>query len=192
MIRNMYDTVLRPVLPRKVIVHNGVPARTGRLLDANDQRADWKAPLLESIRRQAKTGQRVVEVGGGFGICTAAIAKQVQPTGSVITYEGDPERCNAIRDTPHLNKIREYVEIKNQFIAKNSNIPDCDMMVLDCEGTELSIFSGEVSGDPDTIIVETHPDLGAETQDVIDILEAQGYTTSVRSDDTDDVVEAKQ
>lgn len=172
MIKRVYDTFVRPVLPPKVIVHNGVPAKTGRLLDKTDHRKDWEQLLMAAIRSQPLSGCDVVEVGGGLGICTAEIAKRVGPTGSVISFEADDDRIEKMNETLELNCVSDVVEVKNEY--RTDVTTDCDVLVLDCEGAERQVLSGEY-GDPDTVIAETHPVFDVPTQEIEDALERDGY-----------------
>ena len=55
-----------------------------------------------------------------------------------------------------------------------AEIPDCDVLEMDCEGAETSILS-EMSIRPRVILVETHGCLGAPTSDVRDLLITIGY-----------------
>jgi hypothetical protein len=188
MIRWLYDRTVRPLLPRKVIVHNGIPARTGRLLDSNDHREQWEELLMEAIRNQPLDGRKIVEVAGGFGICTAEMAKRAGPDGRVISYEVDPERIEAMAETLELNKVRQSVEIRNQYVESVDD--DCDILVLDCEGSEREILADDY-GDPETIIVETHPVFDVPTEETQETLEEDGYEiTAIYEGKNIDVIEA--
>lgn len=188
MFRWLYDSTIRQYLPRKVIVHNGVPARTGRLLDANDHREDWEAMLMAAIRNQSLEGCKVIEVAGGLGICTAEIAKRVGPDGNVVSYEVDDERIEIMAETLALNRVSDTVDIRHEYVESLDE--DCDVLILDCEGSETEILKSDY-GDPETIIVETHPVFDVPTEEVREILEDDGYDIArVREGTNIDVLEA--
>jgi len=189
MLRWLYDKTIRPYLPRKVIVHNGVPARTGRLLDKRDHRMQWESMLLAAIRNQYLEDCKIIEVGGGLGICTAELAKRAGPNGKVISYEADTDRVETMKETLKLNRVRDAVEVKDQYV--DSLDQDCDVLVLDCEGAEQQILSKEDYGNPDTIIVETHPVFDVPTEEIKNILKNDGYTiVNIREGSNIDIIEA--
>ena len=188
MLRWLYNETIRPYLPRKVIVHNGVPARTGYLLDSTDHRENWKKPLLNAIRDQSLEGRKIVEVGGGTGICTAELAKRSSRKGEVISYEADADSIETMEETLKLNKVRDIVTVREEYL-KSVDIP-CDILVLDCEGSEKNILERE-HGNPKTVIVETHPSYGVSNEVVQEILTASGYTNPILHNGSEtDVIEA--
>lgn len=188
MFRWLYDRTIRPYLPRKVIVHNGIPARTGRLLDANDHRRDWEKMLMAAIRSQSFGGSKVIEIAGGLGICTAEIAKRAGSNGEVISYEVDEDRVEIMSETLELNRVRNAVDIRHDYVESIDE--DCDVLILDCEGSEIEILESGY-GDPQTIIVETHPVFDVPTEEVQKILKQDGYHIArVREGVNIDVVEA--
>jgi hypothetical protein len=59
-------------------------------------------------------------------------------------------------------------------------LPDCDILEMNCDGTEIDILSG-IEIRPDKIIVEAHGKLGTPPEDVRVTLTELGYET-IRSD----------
>jgi hypothetical protein len=55
-------------------------------------------------------------------------------------------------------------------------LPDCDVLVLDCEGTEIEILE-EMEIKPRAVIVETHGMNGATEEAVRERLDSAGYDT---------------
>lgn len=174
-IRWVYNRVLRPFLPHKVIVHNGIPANTGRLLDAQNHRETWEEDLMRAIRSRSFCGKHVVEVGTGFGICTAEIAKRVGPDGKVIAYEGDSDRVEKAIETLKLNGVMGVVDLHAEYVKCIDEDPD--ILVTDCEGCEAELLDGDY-GSPNIVIVETHPTFGVPTDDITSSLMRDGYQIS--------------
>jgi hypothetical protein len=50
-----------------------------------------------------------------------------------------------------------------------------DILEMDCEGSEISILE-RLTHTPSWIVVETHPNLGADTDVVLSLLEQIGHT----------------
>lgn len=183
----VYNALIRPYLPRKIAVYNGIPARTAGLFDTTDQRTEWKAPLMAAIRNNVKSGHNVVEIAGGLGICTVAAAQHVGSEGHVTTFEADDDRVEKLTETISLNKLSSRVTVRHAIVGKLeieiesnadviplSDVPSCDVLVLDCEGAELHILD-EYEGNPKYMIVETHGFLGSSREEVSELLRAQGY-----------------
>lgn len=190
MFKWIYNKTIRSHTPKKVVVHNGVPALTGHLLDSNDHREEWEEMLMAAIRNQSLNGCKVVEVAGGLGICTAEIAKRVGPDGNVISYEVDDERIEIMIETLALNKVSDTVEVRHEYVEELNE--DCDVLILDCEGSETDILTSDY-GNPKTIIVETHPVFDVPTKEIRDLLERDGYKiTRVREGTNIDVIEAQR
>lgn len=190
MLKWLYDKILRTHTPKKVIVHNGIPALTGHLLDSNDHREEWEEMLMAAIRNQSLDGCKVIEVAGGLGICTAEIAKRVGPDGNVISYEVDDDRIDIMSETLALNKVSNTVEVRHEYVEELDE--DCDVLVLDCEGSETDILKSDY-GNPETIIVETHPIFDVPTSEIRSILERDGYDINcIREGTNIDIIEASQ
>lgn len=85
---------------------------------------------------------------------------------------------------------RRRVEIKQAIVGEESDIfgestenrvnpkiGETDVLILDCEGSEISILSN-MKIEPRTIICENHPQFGASSSKIVDILEARNYKTT--------------
>jgi tRNA A58 N-methylase Trm61 len=157
-------------------INNGTPSRTAKLCDIStfwDPVISYEEDFLQLLRDTELENKSIVEVGGGFGVCTAEIATRARPDGEVVTHEAKDERCVILHDTLQMNHVADMVDVRNQRVESVSE--DCDVLVLDCEGSEREILGADYYGDPDTVIVETHPVFGAPTTQIKRELEVDGY-----------------
>lgn len=174
---------------RKIAVFNGVAVRGASLYSKNDIFPEHEVELIAAIRNYIKSGEKVLVIGGGSGASTVVVAHQVGTTGSVITYEGNLNSVNRVNDTINLNKVNDRVkvnhtivekpvhlmgEIKNASTLAAKDFPDCDVLVMDCEGAELPILQN-IKIKPRLIIVETHPMFNSPKSEIIKLLEKLDY-----------------
>lgn len=195
MIQRLYDSILRPYLPRKIGAYNGVPVRRPKLLDKTDVRPNWEATFIDAVQSDVEPGDDVVEIGGGLGVSAVYAARRVGNQGSIQVYEPSREAVGYIEETAALSRVDEVVnvvnagvgEVKESFLndlveetqnLSPTDLPDCDVLLLDCEGAELDILE-RMEVRPRQIIVETHPYLGAPTDDVLAAVEGEYTVLSV-------------
>jgi len=116
-------------------------------------------------------GDDVIIIGGGHGVTTIYTAKKVGPSGSVKVFEGGAV-AKYIDQLTILNKVEDVVEIEHAVVGeaavlygeisnkssfKNpSDLKNCDVLEMDCEGSELEIIT-KMTIRPRVIIVEVHP-----------------------------------
>lgn len=198
--RRLYDWLLRPHLPTKISVHNGVPIQDhARLFDITEVFPAYEEPLIKSIRNEVESGDEVVIVGGGLGVSSVVAARTAGSEGSVRTYEASTEQCQVVQNTVELNKQTMSVEVRHAAVGHVSefsedeyevsddvfrispaDLSECNVLELDCEGTEIEILE-KLKIRPRTIIVETHGFLGSSRQDVEIRLENLGYEVTKRA-----------
>lgn len=192
-----YRIVVRPMLPSVPARYAGlrVPAtrRLGDVRFAGFLRPEmgdlptYEQALIRGLRAVARPGDRVLVVGGGMGVTCTVAAKLVAPNGHVQCIEGGVDQVAAIKKTAALNHAA--VEVRHGFVgmskyvysstsgAENvriSDLPDCDILELDCEGAELEILRA-MTLSPRAIIVECHGAHGASTEQVAQQLRGRGY-----------------
>jgi len=183
--KRFYDSFVRHHLPRKILVLNGIPVKSGRLLDATDSYPNYEEACLSTLRTHVSKNDDVTIIGGGLGVSSVVCARE----GSTATvYEAAAEKCNRIKETAWLNQVAERVNIERGIVGKEvdvfgtpvdrvvnpANLDPCDVLELDCEGAELEILS-ELSFNPRVIVVEVHPNLGVSESDVRSLLAEKGY-----------------
>ena len=156
---------------------------------------EYEATLIHAIQSNVRCGDKVVVVGGGEGVTVTVAAKAVGDTGSVICYEGGESYVNSVNRTTKINGVAERVTVNHAIVGERvyvygdheagkpskllspDELPDCDVLELDCEGAEIVILEN-MKISPRTILVETHGVHGAPAEAVRRILEARHYTVS--------------
>ena len=199
-IKLWYIHTIRRILPKK---EDSVEVR-GIQIESNDRckkmfdeslkidRAfsdEHKKVNCDAIKEYVEEGDRTTIIGGGYGLTTVAAAREVEEGGSVVVYEGSKEMVEYLKEAVKLNGVQKTTTIRHAIVetevdlkrpSNGSNriaareIKECDVMELDCEGSELDIIDG-LSRLPKKIIVETHPKKGADTSDVRKALGRKNY-----------------
>lgn len=196
-VRTVYNEAVRPYLPSKIAVFNTVAARRVKLFDVTDEFPDYEATLIDSIRASVEPGDDVVIVGGGWGVSSVVAARRAGPDGSVTAYEPVPERISHIAETVALNGVEDRIEVFQALVGPGvkvdgdpsfadriapADLPDCDVLVLDCEGAEAAVLrNAEVT--PRGIVVETHDCFGTPEAETRDALTELGYDVAERAAD---------
>jgi hypothetical protein len=153
--------------------------------------ADYEQTLIDVLRSQVRIGDRVIVVGGGEGVTAVVAAKAVGETGSVICFEGNSSSVRNIKATAARNKVSNRLTVEHAVVGEAISVyglpdhhatlvvspkelPECDILELDCEGAERLILPNMVIR-PRVIAVETHGLYGAPTRMVKEILERLDY-----------------
>lgn len=131
---------------------------------------EYEAAAINALRKQVNPGDTTMVVGAGLGITAAVAAFQSGPDGSVIAFEGAKERFQDAYRTIKHNDLNDRISIHHGIVAdagklygsnkgsdiiKISDLPDCDVLEMDCEGAEELIIPN-LDIRPRIIIVETH------------------------------------
>jgi precorrin-6B methylase 2 len=174
---------------RKIAMFNGIAVRGASLYSKIEIYPEHEAELISAIRNYIKSDENVLVIGGGTGASTVAVAHQVGIKGTVITYEGNKNSVNVVNDTINLNKVEDRVSVKHMIVEKPVHLmgfvgeastilakdfPECDVLVMDCEGAELPILQNLIIK-PRLIIVETHPMFDSPEEKIIELLKNLGY-----------------
>ncbi|MDO8841114.1 FkbM family methyltransferase [Methanocalculus sp.] len=153
--------------------------------------------IIDAHHRLTRSGDRVVIVGGGDGVTAVAAAKRVGRNGSVHVYEGGDravDQLNALCSqegvsqicTIHHAVVGPHIDVYGGDFASAAHVgPDeifaCDVLELDCEGSEVAILRS-LAIRPRVIIVEIHPFLFSEEPTwVLHQLNELGYRIVYRS-----------
>ncbi|GAA0285754.1 FkbM family methyltransferase [Halobacterium noricense] len=187
--QTLYDFAIRPYLPGKIVVHNGVAVRSGKLLDATDVKPHYEESLIAAMRDRIDPGDEVVIVGGGRGVSTVIAQRCAGLSGSVTVFEGAAVQVTQIKETLELNQAAAGTTVNHAIVGDPTelwndsedaervppeSLPDCDILVLDCEGSEVSILEDATL--PEIVIVETHGIFDAPTDETRAILRSRGMT----------------
>ncbi len=174
---------------RKISVYNGVAVRNSHFLTKVDVYPNHEAQLIDAIRKYVKFGDTAVIVGGGTGSSTVVTAHQVGQKGTVTTYEGAENLIKTIQETIILNKVDDRVKIHHAVVEKliyllgekgkativsASKLPNCNALIMDCEGAELPILEN-ILIQPRLIIVETHTHFDSPSDKIEKILTNLNY-----------------
>lgn len=189
LVKPIYNRLFRPHLPRKLGAFNGVPVRQPRLFDRTDVRPDYEGALISGINEQVQAGDNVVVVGGGWGVGSVHAARNASSNGNVTVFEGGSQQVERVNETANLSGISDRISVRHAVVGIDEHvygdardaktippteIPSCDVLVLDCEGAETTILDG-LKIQPRAIVVETHHMYNAPAEDVRDILDSLGY-----------------
>ncbi len=150
---------------------------------------DYERGLMNGLRRVVRPGDRVLVIGGGEGITTSLAAILAGPSGSVVCFEGDRAGIDAVMRTATANGVAERVSCIFAVVGENfgvfgtdiaerilhpSELPPCDVLEMDCEGSEVGILHDMVI-QPRAIVVETHGFADAPSVRTAEILRGRGY-----------------
>lgn len=180
----LHEKHLRPRLPDsddKYTRLNGVlTARTDtKLLDRYIGLINYEGPLIRSMKQEIEPGDRVVIVGGGYGVSAVVASRLAGSDGTVVVFEGAENMLPKIQKTVSVNNVTN-VEIRHNVVSEAislygddggtsvippEELPDCDVLVLDCEGAEIDILTNMVHS-PRSVVIETHGQHGAPTSEV--------------------------
>lgn len=161
----------------RIGVYNGVAVRGVPWYNWNDYQPVHKQRLWEATRLHLQTGMDVTFVGVGKGVVPI---KAAQFGANVLVVEAAAEMVEHMRDTATLNQqqvsvVHALVEAGHDIYGDASDAEHYttadlsgDMLVLDCEGAERDILPAPQF---DTVVVETHPQHGADTLAVAQLLE---------------------
>ena len=150
---------------------------------------DYERGLMNGLRKVVRPGDRVVVIGGGEGITTSLAAILAGPSGSVVCFEGDKAGIDAVMRTAEANGVANRVSCTFAVVGENlgvfgtdiaerilhpSELPLCDVLEMDCEGSEVGILQDMVIR-PRDIVVETHGFADAPSARTAEILRQCGY-----------------
>jgi hypothetical protein len=195
-----YKNFVRAVLPKgSPILYAGIPIGYRKVGDQLlsklynssyvDDAPGYEQALVTALKANVRRGDEVVVVGGGLGV-TCVVAAQATETGNVKCFEGNLDGVNAVRRVALLNGVAERVTASHAVVGEAigvygdavatttvqpSELPYCDFLELDCEGSEVGILR-DMTIRPRAIAVETHGFLGAPTAAVRQMLESRGYS----------------
>jgi hypothetical protein len=196
-----YRRIVRPLMPVSApAFYAGVPVSVDRLL--GDRLLDrlfgpfhtediplYEFTLAAGLRRHVRPDDRVVIVGGGFGVTVVIAALMSAPNGTVTCFEGGAEQAERTREAARRNAVADRVTVRHAVVGPADRVygtageaarlapedlPACDVLELDCEGAETAILSN-LKIRPPTILVETHGLYGAPASLSRTLLAELGY-----------------
>lgn len=183
--QSLYDRYVRAHIPRVYGNYGGIAARDCRLLDFNKTFPDYKTGLIEAIEHHINPGDIVTLVGAGRGVSSVRIAQQ---GATVHAYEAAKQMIPVAKETVetagfsdqlifYYATVGEAIDVYGSEFGPSLEprlLGTNDVLVMDCEGAELSILKG-LGSYPETVLVETHPEKGVSTKSVYVALRERGY-----------------
>lgn len=187
-----YNNMIRNRLPKSpptVLNYNGVkvsPEEEKALDRVVPMAGDiplYEQPIIRGVNRHVKSTDRVTVVGTGWGVVTTICAQLNSNT--VISYEGSEKMYRRAKKTLELNDVLDQVDLRHAIVADNvdvwgdeggaeivptAELPDCDVLILDCEGAEFQILE-QLDFEPRVIIVETH----GEVDGMVEHMGSKGF-----------------
>jgi hypothetical protein len=146
---------------------------------------------IEYIQEYVESGDTVVDVGGGIGVSTIWCAQKAGKEGVVHVYEASSTSIEQLETTLDINPVDAIVNLNHAIIGKKGgqvrfdegeeadivspkDLPECDVLNMDCEGAELTILT-DMTIYPRIILVETHGQYDSSGRKITRILEEKGY-----------------
>lgn len=158
---------------------------------------------IDYIKKYVNAGDKVVDIGGGVGVSSVWAARKAGKSGKITVYEPSSTCIERMRRTFELNKVEAEIQINHALVSEEAgkirfeegenaekilpqDIPDCDVLNMDCEGAELAILK-EMNITPKMILVETHSMYGSSGTDVIEVLKGLDYEVLEVNGDLKDI-----
>jgi len=201
----IYNRQIAPLFPRINAEYNGVKVDdySTYYLDSivpwrKKERPYYESGLISGIEKHVKKGDRVAIVGGGWGVTAVKSAQIVGKSGKVIVFEGSADKTGHIQETITINKVSNNVDVDHCIVGPMINLrgeaggakhispdelPECDVLELDCEGAEIEILDN-MTIRPRVILVESHGMYDAPSSKVENLLTDNYY--SVKSKEVAD------
>lgn len=188
LIKPVHYRFVRPYLPRKIGILNDVPAKHPRLTDTKEVYPEYEAELVTAMERKVEPTDDVTIIGAGFGV-SSVYAANLATQGRIRSYEAGIERLSCATDTLRYNGIEDEVNLKHAIVGKpvaikgnESNasvvppeeLPPTDVLVMDCEGSEVDIIE-RMEIRPRVVIVETHGCFDVPTKASVEALRNSDY-----------------
>ncbi len=192
--KQFYNHYISTLLPSIRAEYNGVETFGAKLFDNHinwrkKNKPGYESGLIDSLIQNADSSDHIVIVGGGWGVTAVRSAKVVGSDGKVSVFEGSESQIAKVKSTIELNGVSDRIDINHAVVGPNigvydntgdaeivnpSDLPKCDVLELDCEGSELEILRN-LEMRPRVIIVESHGRYNSSTKNVIDTLNDLNY-----------------
>lgn len=147
----------------------------------------YEGALLACIETHVRPTDHVVIVGGGAGVTAAACVRKAR-SGRVTCYEAGRENVDKIFKTFARNAVTGSFTLHNAVVGEAisvwgtredrivhaEDLPECDVLELDCEGAEIQILEN-MKIRPRVCLVETHGIFNSPSARVQRVLSSLGY-----------------
>lgn len=190
-----YELYIVPFLPRRSGKYNGVDTNSSRLFDGfvpgrKRDRPEYESGLVSAMENKLKEGDDVVIVGGGWGVTAVLASNMVGECGNITVFEGAKESVEKIEETVRMNDTYDNIKVNHCVVGeavslrgelgdaqrlKPADLPNCDVLELDCEGSEIEILRN-MDFRPRIILIESHGIHNAPSTEVAEILRENSYS----------------
>lgn len=153
--------------------------------------------IISAHKQLTQRGDRVIIIGGGDGRTAIAAANLVGSDGKVWIFEGGDRSCLQISRLLDAKGLSSSCSVRHAVVGplidvyggdcqealslSPADLPECDILELDCEGSEIEILR-HLCIRPRVIIVEIHPfHFSEEPTWVLNRLQEMGYRVVYRS-----------
>jgi hypothetical protein len=179
-----HNTV-KKFLPSHTITSNGV-RHIAKLGDKPNTligigSADYEDPNISWLRKHAEKEDRVVIIGGGFGVTAKLCSTEcdlvwvIEPSKKHLETYIKPQGNNIIGIHAYIaNPENAYGSASEATMLKSEDLPPCEILEIDCEGGEQEILKHMVIR-PRLVIVETHPQFGTDNEEIKQRLQTMEY-----------------
>lgn len=156
-------------------------------------RHDYEVPEIRGLRKAVRKGDRVLELGTGLGIITALVAQAAGASGTILSFEANPDLIPDTRDFLESHGIAN-VEIRHAVVVPKAASDEKRAFLLAESFPTSSLLGAAEAGSEKTISVpvqkldavmeELKPDVlicdieGAEAE-LIPELDASGLRAAV-------------
>lgn len=192
----VWDNYISEVVPKHIEYYNGVRIKKSRNFNSiipwsqtEEGRTSYESGTIDAIDEWVKQGDEVVIIGGGWGVTATKAAKKVGSSGNVSVFEGAASEVSKVIQTAKLNEVYQIITVNHTIVGPKislrgdegdaeylspSRLSDCDILELDCEGSEIDILEN-INIHPRVIIVESHGYKGSPSSKIAEILKNKGY-----------------
>jgi len=196
----IYRRSIRKILPDNgYVLRNGIEAEQKKVFDSylprrfhlmSSNKPNFEQGIISLHHEYTEPGDDVVIIAGGYGVSAVKTAEIIRPGGTITIYEGSKEQLDILQDVLQRHDVNDICNTTFGIVGKEhftyggkqtpesipvSNIQDCDVLELDCEGSEISILENlEIS--PRVIILEIHPHrFDKPPERVLELIDKLGY-----------------
>jgi hypothetical protein len=167
-IRKRYDIIAAPSGTKL----SNVAGQSSWLVPRYPPHDGGEAGEIESQTKYTCEGDRVIIIGGGDGISAVFASRAAGASGEVTVYEGGDTYCTRIRNILTINSVPANWKVEEAVVGpprdvydaddatrtiSPSELPSCDVLELDCEGSEETIIQ-QLEIRPRVITIELHPE----------------------------------
>ena len=174
----------------EIVKYNGILVPFVKKKKPRKEKPDAEEGIVSAHKNFTKSKDNVIIIGGGNGVTACVASKIVGEFGNVVIYEGGNEAYKRIKRTMKINNAPNNYQVYHAIIGPEidvyggdttgaqfidpKDIANCDVLELDCEGSEESILENMVIR-PRIIIAEIHPKTHKSPDSVVNILINMGY-----------------